>query len=310
MKILFAGSDEIAVPVLTYLASHNLVGAVLTTPDAPGRRGKSLLPPPVKARALELGLPVLQPEHLKKEAREDAAAQCCDTLLSFCYGKIFGPRFLSLFKRKFNIHPSMLPCYRGCAPLQAAILNQDDTCAISIQDIAPALDEGDIYITQSFRLDGTETITSLSEKVASLAPSLVEDLLMNIDVFKPRRQSEDGVSYTTFVKKDDARLDFTRSARALHSAVRAYEKWPKAYCLLDGQPLYLLGVYGSVFDIPDEQCAEAPGTVVSHEKGKGFRIATGNGYLYVSELQLPTKKAMDSAAFLNGRHDMISKVLT
>ena len=194
--------------------------------------------------------------------------------------------------------------------LQGMRLNQDDTCAISIQDIAPALDEGDIYITQSFRLDGTETITSLSEKVASLAPSLVEDLLMNIDVFKPRRQSEDGVSYTTFVKKDDARLDFTRSARALHSAVRAYEKWPKAYCLFDGQPLYLLGVYGSVFDIPDEQCAEAPGTVVSHEKGKGFRIATGNGYLYVSELQLPTKKAMDSAAFLNGRHDIISKVLT
>ena len=310
MKILSAGRHAIAVPGLTDRSSHNLVGAVLTTPDAPGRRGKSLLPTPVKARALELGLPVLQPEHLKKEAREDAAAQCCDTLLSFCYGKIFGPRFLSLFKRKFNIHPSMLPCYRGCAPLQAAILNQDDTCAISIQDIAPALDEGDIYITQSFRLDGTETITSLSEKVASLAPSLVEDLLMNIDVFKPRRQSEDGVSYTTFVKKDDARLDFTRSARALHSAVRAYEKWPKAYCLLDGQPLYLLGVYGSVFDIPDEQCAEAPGTVVSHEKGKGFRIATGNGYLYVSELQLPTKKAMDSAAFLNGRHDIISKVLT
>ena len=283
MKILFAGSDEIAVPVLTYLASHNLVGAVLTTPDAPGRRGKSLLPTPVKARALELGLPVLQPEHLKKEAREEAAAQCCDTLLSFCYGKIFGPKFLSLFKRRFNIHPSMLPCYRGCAPLQAAILNQDDTCAISIQDIAPALDEGDIYITQSFRLDGSETITSLSEKVASLAPSLVEDLLMNLEVFKPRRQ---------------------------HSAVRAYEKWPKAYCYLDGQILYLLGVYGSVFDIPDEQCAEAPGTVVSHEKGKGFRIATGNGYLYVNELQLPTKKAMDSASFLNGRHDMISKVLT
>ena len=228
MRVLFAGTDEIAVPVLEHLAEHNLVRAVLTSPDAPGRRGKNLLPSPVKSKAVEMGLEVLQPEHLKKEARDEVAALCCDTLISFCYGKIFGPRFLSLFERKFNIHPSLLPSYRGCAPLQAAILNQDTSCAISIQDIAPAVDEGDIYITQSFPLDGRETITSLSDKVACLAPALIEDLLMNIDVFKPCRQSESGVSYTTFVKKEDARLDFNRSARSLHCAVRAYEKWPKA----------------------------------------------------------------------------------
>ena len=309
MKILFAGSDEIAVPVLTYLASHNLVGAVLTTPDAPGRRGKSLLPTPVKARALELGLPVLQPEHLKKEAREDAAAQCCDTLLSFCYGKIFGPRFLSLFKRKFNIHPSMLPCYRGCAPLQAAILNQDDTCAISIQDIAPALDEGDIYITQSFDLDGSETTEGLSSRVSVMAADLAVRLLSSLDVFRSRPQPEVGASYTAMVRKEDALLDFHRDAMSLHAAVRAYSVWPKATCMLDGQPLYLLGVWGSAFDIPHEECAEEPGTVAGYVKGRGLKIATGDGYLYVDCLQLPTKKAMDSASFINGRRDIIGKVL-
>lgn len=310
MRILFAGSDSIAVPTLETLASLRLVGAVLTTPDAPGKRGKNLLPTPVKAKALELGLPVYQPERLGSQARADIAKSGCDTLISFCYGKIFGPRFLALFERKMNIHPSLLPKYRGCAPIQAAILNRDRESGISIQDIALAVDEGDLYITQSFLLDGTETTETLERKVATLAPELLKDLLENLDLFKSRHQRSDCVSYTTFIKKEDGRLDFTQSASELHARIRAYSLWPKAVCTLDGQDLYLTGVSGSVFDIPDETCTEEPGTVVSHEKGRGFRIATGNGYLYVNSLQCPTKKVCDSMSFLNGRRDIIGKKLT
>lgn len=309
MRILFAGTQSIAVPTLRSLASHNIVQAVLTTPDAPGKRGRTLIASPVKQAALELGLPVIQPEHLKKEAREEVMRYNPDTLVTFCYGKIFGPRFLSLFERKFNIHPSLLPRYRGCAPIQNAILNQDRCTGISIQDISLAVDEGDIYITQSLELDGSETTESLEERVSQKAAKLAVTLLSSLDSFKSRPQDSENVSYTRMVEKEDGCLDFTKSARSLHAAIRAYSTWPKAYCMCDGQVLYLLSVSGSVFDIEECECKEAPGTVVSHDKKLGFRIATGSGYLYVNRLQVPARNAVDSTSFLNGRRDFLSKVL-
>lgn len=309
MRILFAGTEKIAVPALEKLAGRGLVAAVLTTPDAPGRRGSALLPSPVKAKALELGLPVFQPEHLRSQAREEIAPLSCDILLSFCYGKIFGPKFLALFDRCMNIHPSLLPRFRGCAPIQNAILSLDRRTGVSIQEIALRTDEGDIYLTQSFDLDGTETTESLEDRVSVIAASLADDLFDNLEVFKTRPQIGEP-SYTAFVKKEDGRLDFSLSAAELHARIRAYSHWPRAVCSLDGQDLYLLGVSGSAFDIEEETCSQEPGTIVCHEKGRGFRIATGSGYLYVDRLQCPTKKACDSLSFLNGRRDIVGKVLT
>lgn len=309
MRILFAGTDEIAVPTLEALDRHRLVCAVLTTPDAPGKRGRALLPSPVKVKAMELGIPVIQPDHLGSKAREVVSRLAPDTLLSFCYGRIFGPKFLALFQHRFNIHPSLLPKYRGCSPIQNTILNLDRKGGISIQDIAEAVDEGDIYITQSFDLDGTETTEGLSARVSVMAADLAVRLLSSLDVFRSRPQPDVGASYTALVRKEDALLDFHRDAMSLHAAVRAYSAWPKATCMLDGQPIYLLGVWGSAFDIPHEECAEEPGTVAGYVKGRGVKIATGDGYLYVDSLQLPTKKAMDSASFINGRRDIIGKVL-
>ena len=308
MRILFAGTEAIAVPTLEALASHGLVAAVLTTPDAPGKRGRMLLPSPVKSAALALGLPVLQPEHLGSEARAAVKVFHADTLMSFCYGRIFGPKFLALFERKFNIHPSLLPKYRGCAPLQSTIVNLDRSGGVSIQDIALGIDEGDLYLTQSFELDGRETTESLCSRVALIAADLAMDLIGNIGVFKPRPQ-EGEASCTRLIEKDDGRLDFTLPAARLHAMVRAYSAWPKALCLLDGEALYLTGVSLSAFQIPDEDCIEEPGTIVSHERGLGFRIATGRGYLHVDRLQLPTKKEMDSQSFLNGHRDIIGKKL-
>lgn len=310
VRLLFAGTDEIAVPTLEALASQKLVGAVLTTPDAPGKRGSALLPSPVKAAAVRLGLPVLQPDRLGSEARKQVSQLGCDVLLSFCYGKIFGPKFLSLFPLKFNIHPSLLPHHRGCSPIQAAILGQDRKTGISIQDIALAIDEGDIYITQSFELDGTETTASLCERVSKLAPVLALNLLEGLDVYKPRRQLDIPADYTGFIKKEDGRLDFTCSAAHLHAQVRACYPWPKAHCLLDGSPVSITSVYGSVFDIPDEECAEEPGTVVAHVKGQGLKVATGHGYLYINGLQAPTKKEMDSASFINGRRGDMGRLFS
>ena len=174
MRILYAATGEIAVPLLRALAERQLVAAVLTAPDAPGKRGKTLLPSPVKKAALELGLEVYQPETLRKEAREYVRSIAPDALMSFCYGKIFGPMFLSLFSSTFNVHPSLLPLHRGCAPIYGAIRDMDRVTGISVQEIASGVDEGDIFASMEIPLDGTETTASLEERVRKEAQDISE----------------------------------------------------------------------------------------------------------------------------------------
>ena len=307
MRILYAATGDIALDLLSALHSEGLVGAVLTAPDAPGKRGKGLVPPPVKVKAEEMGLPVYQPETLRTEARERVRKLGVDTLLSFCYGKIFGPRFLSLFDHTFNVHPSLLPLHRGCSPIYAAIRSLDRETGISLQEIALGVDEGDIFARMTMPLDGTETTGSLEARVRAAAPSLVVPALRD---FSPdRRERQEGEpSYTGFIGKEDGRLDFSRSASEIHAVIRACCPWPKAYAMLDGSPLYLTGVWGSAFD-PAEPCTEAPGTIVDAVKGRGLRIATGCGYIYVSRVLPPARKEMDALSYLNGNRGILGSVL-
>lgn len=308
MRILFAGTGQIAVPTLTALAEKGLVGAVLTSPDAPGKRGKGLIPSPVKVEAERLGLPVMQPEHLGSAAREEAVKFGCDALVSFCYGKIFGPKFIALFSFTCNIHPSALPKYRGPSPLFDAILNCDRTFAISLQEIALCCDEGRLYLQKEFELDGTENSETLEERVSHLVPELALSVFTNEHREGPREQ-QGATCWAGFIKKEDGILDFNESARKLHARIRATYPWPKAVTCYNGNPLYLCSVSGSVFELDETPCTEAPGTVVCHEKKRGFKIATGQGYIYVDRLQLPTKKEMDSMSFLNGNKGIIGTVL-
>ncbi len=307
MRILYAATGEIAVPLLRALNERGVIAAVLTAPDAPGKRGKSLVPSPVKKEALELGLEVWQPETLKKEARAYVRDLAPDALMSFCYGKIFGPMFLSLFRNTFNVHPSLLPKYRGCAPLYAAIRNLDRTSGITLQEIAPGIDEGRIYRTISFDLDGTEDLAEAESIAAGLAPSLVLPVLDEIDRIIPEEQTGEP-SYTAMIGKEDGRIDFNEPAPVIHALIRACYPWPKAYCLLDEHPLYITGVYGSAFD-DAEASSEEPGTVVGTVKGKGLKIATGSGYIYASRVLPPMKKEMDALSFANGCRGLCGKVL-
>ena len=286
MRILYAATDHIAVPLLEALHKENLVGAVLTAPDAPGKRGKSLIPSPIKVKALELGLEVYCPETLRTESREYVKTLSCDTLLSFCYGKVFGPMFLSLFEHTFNVHPSALPKYRGCAPIYAAIRNIDKESAISLQSIALKVDEGEIYARLSFKMDGTETNDSLSEKVSLLAPELVLPALKKIGSIVPEKQGQENVSYQKFITKDDGRIDFSQPAK-----------------------LILTSVFGSVFDEFEKTEGEEPGTVVALDKKKGLKIATSDCYLYVNRVLPPMKKEMDANSYVNGNRGIVGSVL-
>ncbi len=307
MRIVFAATGEIALPLLSALAEEKLIALVLTAPDAPGKRGKTLVQSPVKKLALELGLEVYQPETIRKEAREHIASYGADTLLSFCYGKIFGPKFLSIFSNTFNVHPSILPKYRGPSPVYQAIRNGDRKTGVSLQKIGLGIDEGDVFSTLHLSLDGTETEESLSSVVAAAVPSLVLPVLK--DESRKALPQQGDATYTSFVSKEDGKIDFASSASVAHSQIRACMPWPKAYAMLSGTPLYITAVHGSVFDL--EKCTpeEKPGTIVLYDKKKGLKVAFPDGYIYIQRVLPPMKKEMDAASFLNGHRDLIGKVL-
>lgn len=307
MKIVFAASDYIALPLLEALSEKKLIALVLTSPDAPGKRGKTLLPSPIKKRALELGLDVYTPSTLKRAEREEVASYGADTLLSFCYGKIFGPKLLSIFEHTMNVHPSALPLYRGCSPIYYTIKDRLRDCSISLQEIALGVDEGRLYETFSFPLNGDETEESLSKMISEYVPALVLRNLQRMESFTPYEQKGDA-SYTSFVKKEDGAIDFTKSAAEIHALIRASYPWPKAYAILNDEKLYITGVYGSAFD-QFEATDEAPGTVIALDKSKGLKVATGSGILYITRILPPAKKEMDAKAYANGQKNLIGSIL-
>lgn len=308
MKILFASTSAIAIPLLEELNKKGYISCVFTSPDTPSKRGKALIPTPIKTKAIELGIPCYTPEHLNREEREIVKKEGADTLLSFSYGKIFGPKFLSLFDYTFNVHPSLLPKYRGCSPIYNTIKNLDREGGISIQKIALGIDTGDIYREISFSLDGTETNEELEKKVSLMALSLVSSVLSSIGTIEPYKQ-EGEPSYTSFIKKEDGKIDWNESASAIHALIRASNPWPRSYTSFGDMQLSLTAVFGSAFS-SFEECSEVPGTVVSLDKKKGLKIATGNGYIYVTRVLPQAKKEMDAVSFVNGNKSIIGALLS
>lgn len=303
-RILFAGTPEIAVPLLKKLAlSFNVVG-VLTSMDKMQGRSSALVPSPVKQAATELGLPVIQFDSLKTEAREAVKNLGADTLVTFAFGKIFGPKFLALFPNgTFNVHPSALPVFRGPSPIQSTILHGLKTASISIQQIGEKMDEGDVYARYDFDLDGSETTSSLTSVVAEKASEFVPDVLEKVfnGTIKPVKQSGEA-SYCSMLEKSDAELSFNQTVAEIHAKVRAVYPWPKAVAHTTEKTVFICGVYGG-FDYcnnPDLCENSALGTVVAFRKDRGIGIACKDGILWVTSLQMPGKKEMDFKSFVNG----------
>ncbi len=313
MRILFAGTPQIAVPALRALSEHFEVGAVLTNTDKPGARGRALVQSAVKSEALRLGLRVLQHDSLGGQARLEVAETGCDTLVCFAYGRMFGPKFLSLFRgEKLNIHPSMLPLLRGPSPIQGAILNRMTESGISIQRIDREMDCGDLLACESFMLNGDETVESLSSMVSLKAADLAVralGLVASGEAAFAKQQGE--ATYTTLITAEMASLDFRLSAKELHARIRALYPWPKARTCYGQQGLLITGVHATVQEAGEEKVDPSipPGTVVCKQKGKGIAIATGDGLLWVTSLQLEKRKEMDWVSFLNGNQDFLGSRL-
>jgi len=309
MKILFAGTPEIAVPSLQALVAQYDVALVLTNPDKPQGRHHTLMPSAVKTAALELGLDVLQPERLRGDVLQEIASYKCDVLVCFAYGKIFGPKLLSLFpKGCFNIHPSLLPLYRGPAPIQYAILHGDAKTGISVQQLSLGVDEGNIVSVQTLPLDGTETSESLTQKVAAKAAPQIVEVIESIEKGHVSFHPQEGeVVLTSMLEKDQSRLDWNLSAATLHAKIRSFYPWPKTDTTFDGKKLTISGVAAP---LEEEKCdGVVPGTVLKKDKKRGIGIACGDGIIYINRLQLAGKKEMDFKSFLNGNPSFIGSIL-
>jgi methionyl-tRNA formyltransferase len=312
--MLFAGSPAIAVPSLEALAglcredpAFRLVG-LLTNPDARRGRGGETLPTDVAAAADRLGMPPVQlkPERIDAAVREAVAALAPDLLVSFAYGRIFGPRFLSLFPLGgINAHPSLLPKRRGATPIPAAILDRDRETGVSIQRIAPEMDAGDILAQERIPLTGRETTLSLgalaAEKGAALLVRVIRDI--ELDRAAGTRQNDDEATYCSVIRKDDGLIDWSQGAAELDAKIRAYTPWPLCRTSHRGQDLYILEASPYEGAAGSPHCAAAPGTVLAADGEAGILVQTGDGILAVSRLQYAAKKALPWRDFLNGARD-------
>ncbi len=307
MRILFAGTAEIGVLTLRALSENFEVGLVLTNPDKPKGRSNKLIPSPIKEEAIKLNLPVLQPEKLRGDALKEVASFNCDVLVCFAYGKIFGPKFLSMFKDGcYNIHPSRLPQFRGSSPIQYAILKGLSSSAISIQKLGVEVDSGEILSTLDFEISTKDTTLTLTEKVEALSAPFAVETFRKLEKGEIVAKPQEGVvSFTKQFTKEDAIIDWNNSASEISSKIRAFTPWPKAYTIYDEQMLFLTSVYDTIEDSYDVPF----GTVVEKRKKQGLVIACNSGAIIIDRLQLQGKKEMDFNSFINGHSEILSKKL-
>ena len=316
MKILYAGSPEAAAVTLKILIERQKecgfeIAGVLSNPPTAKGRHKTPTPTPVAALAEENNIPVFTPEHLDSAAREQIAPLNADLLVVFAYGHIFGPKFMALFPMGgINLHPSLLPKYRGCTPVPAAILNRDEKTAATIQYVSPKMDEGNILAQQFIDLDGTETGESLLLKSAEIGAELFCNLLSKNHLPEGKPQTGEA-SYTSIITKEDARINWQESAEVIQAKIRAYSPDPGCWCLEKGETLRILnaGFIPQSNDRASGYIVEPAGKVVQFVKSEGIYIKTGDGLLCVKELQRQGKKSMGYKDFMNGAKEFIGTVL-
>lgn len=309
MRIVFAGSPDIAVSSLEKTALNFDIAAVLTNPDKVTGRGRRIKFNPVKTKALELDLTILQPETLGSEIRNQIVSLKPDILVVFAYGKIFGPKFLSIFPMGgVNVHPSLLPKYRGSSPILSSILNGDSETGISIQRINLEMDTGAILTQELIKLSGEETTESLSSFVSSKSADILIKTLQDVETGNicEIEQDESLATYCTKLIKEDGEINWNESAVQIDRKIRAYTPWPKAYTLYKDKKLLILK--GCPF-LKETDLNGEPGTVLGFDKSDGILIQTGEGLLAVSFLQLQSKKAIDWKSFINGTQNFTGCVL-
>lgn len=294
------GSPEFAIPTLKALADRYPLSGVITQPDRPAGRGRTLTPPPIKTLAIELGLPFIQPRRLKEpEAMAQLRQWDPDLIVVAAFGQILRQEVLDLpIYGCINVHASLLPRWRGAAPIQAAILAGDEQSGVTIMKMDAGIDTGPMLAQAATAIHPGDSAESLGRRLSELGAELLIRTLPDYlnGRLQPVAQDESMATYAPMMKKEDGRLDFTQPAELLARQVRAYHPWPGAYTEWQGQYLKI-------------HCAHAvpyAGAAQSSTPGRtkivaGLpAIAAQDGYLVIDELQPAGKKPMSGAIFLNG----------
>lgn len=301
MKIVYMGTPDFAVPALAALAESGYeVAGVVTQPDKPKGRSKTLVPTPVKEEALKYGIPVYQPKKVREpEFVETLKEIGPDIIIVAAFGQIIPKEILDMPEFGcINIHASLLPKYRGAAPIQQAVINGDKEAGVTIMKMGIGLDTGDMISQASVPLAEDETGGSLFDRLADLGADLLVKTLPSIfdrtAVYEPQPE-ESPTPYVGMITKQMGLLDFHKDAEELERLIRGMDPWPSAYTFLNGKSL-------KVWKAAVEQKvsgSEEPGTIVNTDK-EGIHVACGQDRLVLKEIQLEGKKRMDAAAFLRG----------
>lgn len=301
MRVVFMGTPDFAVPTLAALleSRHEVVG-VVTQPDRPKGRSGKLQPSPVKEKALEADVPVLQPEKVKDPAfLPELEKLVPDVIVVVAFGQILPESVLNLPKYGcMNVHASLLPKLRGAAPIQWSVIDGDKESGVTIMQMDKGLDTGDILLVEKYTLDPKETGGSLFDKLSGLGGPLLLQALEQAEqgTLSPVPQEHEKHTYAKMLSKALGEIDFTKDAIVIERLIRGLNPWPSAYTHLDGK---MLKLWDADVKAQEQTTVAKPGQIV--EVGKDyFTVQTGRDLLVIRSLQLEGKKRMDTEAFLRG----------
>ena len=313
LRIVFLGTPEFAVPSLDMLVEQGHdVCAVITQPDRPKGRGHKMIAPPVKQRALELGIPVYQPRRVREEEFLQVVRELApDMAVVFAFGQILPQAFLDIPRYGcVNIHASLLPMYRGAAPIQWVIIDDQKETGVTIMQMDAGLDTGDMLKKLVVPIAEDETGGSLHDKLMLAGGPLLLETMQEIEAGTVVAEPQSGETcYAAMLDKALGNVDWTISADRIERLIRGLNPWPSAYTRWNGKTMKLwkANVLSGQMEASSKE-AYAPGTVVSLDGG--ICVQTGDGILQITELQLEGKKRMDAAAFLRGAHVAVGDMLT
>ncbi|MER2473872.1 methionyl-tRNA formyltransferase [Photorhabdus laumondii] len=302
LRIVFAGTPDFAARHLEALlmSQHQVVG-VLTRPDKPAGRGKKLTPSPVKVLAEERNITVFQPATLRSEENQQwVLKQQPDVLIVVAYGLILPKVVLNIPELGcLNVHGSLLPRWRGAAPIQRSLWAGDTETGVTIMQMDIGLDTGDMLYKARCPITPEDTSASLYEKLANIGPDALLKTLSLITSGKsqPETQNENLVTYAEKLSKEEARINWELSATHLERCIRAFNPWPMSFFEMEGQPIKVWKA-----EAIEEQTSVEPGTVLKADK-EGIYIATADGILNITQLQPAGKKAMSAANLLNSKRE-------
>lgn len=296
MRIVFMGTPDFAVPSLQALidAGHD-VCAVYTQPDKPQGRKQILTAPPVKTLALEHDIPVFQPNTLKNEDEQARLRELApEVIIVVAYGKLLPKAVLDIPPHGcINVHGSLLPRWRGAAPIQWAVIAGDEMAGVTTMQMAEGLDTGDMLLTYETKVGEKETAGELFDRLAQSGAELLTQTLVKLDEITPRPQDDAQSCYAHMLDKQMAVIDWSKSAHEIDCLIRGLNPWPIALTTLSGERL-------KVFAAEKENGRGEPGTVLEADPKKGLTVACGEGALRLTEIQLVGGKRMKATDFLRG----------